>query len=128
MSLQARLTLWAILLTAAIVCIASALDVKSEFSRQFESTRHDATLIRQFAEEYVKHEIDRDSGAALTPQAAVEADAPDFSSELTQIMSNATPVVEVAICDERLRIIGDSSQSRIGGTCPRLADWNDAVK
>ena len=126
MSLQARLTLWAILLTAAIVCIASALDVRSEFSRQFESTRHDANLIRQFAEGDVKHEINRDSGT-VSPQAAVEADAPYLSSELKQIMSDTPPLVEIAICDERLRIIGDSSQSRIGGTCPRLPGWDQEV-
>jgi hypothetical protein len=126
MSLQARLTLWAILLTAAIVCIASALDVRTEFSRQFESTRHDANLIRQFAEGDVKHEINRDSGT-VSPQAAVEADAPYLSSELKQIMSDTPPLVEIAICDERLRIIGDSSQSRIGGTCPRLPGWDQEV-
>ncbi len=125
MSLQARLTLWAILLTAAIVCLASALDVGSEFSRQFESTLHDANLIRQFAEEYVKHEIDRDPGACA--QAAVEADAPYLSAELAQIMSGAAPVVEVAICDDRLRIIGDSLPSRIGSTCPQLPNWNEQV-
>ena len=126
MSLQARLTLWAILLTAAIVCIASVLDVRSEFSQQFESTRHDANLIQQFAELDVKHEIDRNSGS-LSPQAAVEADAPYLSSELKQIMSKVTPLVEIAICDERLRIIVDSLQSRIGGTCPQLPEWDREV-
>jgi hypothetical protein len=126
MSLQARLTLWAILLTAAIVCIASALDVRSEFSRQFDSTRHDARLIRQFAEEFVKHAVDRDP-QATSPAAAVQQDAPFLSSELTQIMGSAKPLVEVAICDDRLRIIGDSSENKIGGTCPQLANWNDTV-
>jgi signal transduction histidine kinase len=126
MSLQARLTLWAILLTAGIVCIASALDVRSEFSRQFESTRHDANLIRQFAEGDVRHEINRDSGT-VSPQAAVEADAPYLASELKQIMSDTPQLVEIAICDERLRIIGDSLQSRIGGTCPRLPGWDQEV-
>jgi len=126
MSLQARLTLWAILLTAAIVCIASGLDVRSEFSQQFESIRHDATLIQQFAEQDVKLEIDRNSGA-LSPQAAVGEDAPYLSAELKQIMSKVTPLVEIAICDERMRIIVDSSQSKIGGTCPQLPEWDREV-
>jgi hypothetical protein len=126
MSLQARLTLWAILLTAAIVCFASVLDVGSEFSREFASTRHDAQLILQFSEEFVRHAIDRDPAAA-SPQAAVEEDAPNLSSELGQIMSGAKPLVEVAICDDRQRIIGDNSAEKIGSGCPQLPDWNDAV-
>ena len=49
MSLQSRLTLWAIALTAVIVSIVSILDLSSEVTRQFASTRHDSELVRQFA-------------------------------------------------------------------------------
>ena len=48
MSLQSRLTLWAIALTALVVGIVSLIDLSSEITRQFDSTRNDAELIRQF--------------------------------------------------------------------------------
>ena len=127
MSLQARLTLWAITLTAAIVCIASALDVWSEFQREFQATRHDVQLIRDFTEEFVKDAIERNPEAE-SPQAAVEADAPHLSASLAKVTKNAQSVVEVAVCDNHSRIIGDSSLNKIGGMCPQLPDWEMAVQ
>jgi signal transduction histidine kinase len=126
MSLHARLTLWAILLTAAIVAVASALDLSSEINRQFASTQHDTELIRQFAEEFVKHSIDRDK-SSLTEQEAIEKDAQHLSGELVQLMGGLRPLVEIAVCDDRQRIIGDSFINKIGGPCPQLPNWNEAV-
>jgi hypothetical protein len=126
MSLQARLTLWAIGLTAVIVCVASVLDVGSEFSRQFSATRRDAQLILQFAEKFVRHAVDSDPDAQ-SAQAAIEKDAPDLSSDLSQLMHDSRPLVEVAICDDRQRVIGDSNAARVGGTCPDLPEWQEVV-
>jgi len=126
MSLQARLTLWAIGLTAAVVCIASALDVGSEFSRQFDATRHDAQLILQSIGEFVRYAVDHDPNAE-SAQAAIEQDAPDLSAGLNRLMRGSRPFVEVAVCDHRQRVIADSDAARVGGTCPRLPDWNDVV-
>ncbi|HKD10413.1 MAG TPA: ATP-binding protein [Bryobacteraceae bacterium] len=125
MSLQARLTLWAIGLTAVIVCVASVLDVGSEFSRQFNTTRHDAQLILQSVEEFVRV-LGRDSDTehAQTP---VGPDAPDLSAALHQLVQGARPLVEVAVCDDRRNVIGDSDAAKIGGPCPALPEWSNVV-
>ncbi|MDP9169856.1 MAG: hypothetical protein M3N54_04510, partial [Acidobacteriota bacterium] len=126
MSLQARLTIWAIALSAAIIGIVSLFDLSAEIRRQFDSTHHDTELIRRFAEEFVKHSIDRDTVSA-TPQLAVVNDAPHLSRELAQLMTGIKPLVEVAVCDPMKRVIGDSLPSRMGQPCPDLPDWNAAL-
>jgi signal transduction histidine kinase len=126
MSLQSRLTLWAIGLIALIVCIASALDVGSEFSRRFAATKHDAQLILQFVEEFVRYAVDRDPNAE-NAQVAIEQGVPDLSANLKALMQGSPPLVEIAVCDRRQRVIGDSDAARIGGTCPSLPEWNDVV-
>ncbi len=126
MSLQARLTLWAIALTALIVAVVSVFDLSSEVKRQFKSTEHDTELIRRFAEEFVRHSIDRDK--TLTPQQAIVKDAANLSGELAQLTVGIKPLVEIAVCDPARRIIGDSFPTRLGETCPNLANWNDAIR
>ena len=126
MSLQSRLTLWAIALTAVIVSIVSILDLSSEVTRQFASTRHDSEFVRQFAEEFVKHSIDRDTSSP-TPRDAILKDAPVLSAELVQAMTSMRPLVEIAVCDPTRHIIGDSFLNKIGGACPDFPDWNRAI-
>ncbi len=108
MSLQARLTLWAILLVAAIVGIASALGLSSEINREFYVTRHDTDLIRQITEELISHSVE--------------------PAELAPVMSSVKPLVEIAVCDREGRIVGDSFRNKVGHACPNLPDWGDAVK
>jgi len=127
MSLQARLTLWAIALTAVIVCVASVLDVGSEFSRQFNATNRDAQLILHPAEKYVRYAVDLNPNAE-SAQAAIEQAAPNLSANLQELMRDLPPLVEIAICDTRRRVIGDSDAGRIGGTCPDFDDWNAVLE
>jgi signal transduction histidine kinase len=108
MSLQGRLTLWAIILVAAIVGIASALDISSEINREFYVTRHDTELIRQMTEELIRHSVE--------------------PSELAPVMTSVRPLVEIAVCDRDQRIVGDSSPSRVGRPCPQLPNWNEAIR
>jgi signal transduction histidine kinase len=108
MSLQARLTLWAIILVAAIVGIASALDLSSEINREFYVTRHDTDLIRQMTEELIRHSVE--------------------PAELAPVMTSVRPLVEIAVCDRDERIVGDSSPAKVGQPCPELPSWNDAIK
>lgn len=127
MGLQTRLTLWIILLTATVVGVIAALDLSNEIDRQFITTRHDIDLIRQFSEDFIRHSIDQDT-TSPTPQAAIEKDAPRLSVELLQSIGAVKPLVEVAVCDERDRIIGDSFPAKIGGKCPLFPDWNATVE
>jgi signal transduction histidine kinase len=126
-SLQRRLTLWAIALTAAVIGIVSVFDLSSEIQRKFESTHRDTELIRRFAEEFVKHSIDRDT-TSRTPQIAVLKDAPHLSGELAQLMTDIRPLVEIAVCEPMGRVIADSWPNRIGGECRPLPDWYKAVQ
>ncbi|HWB95953.1 MAG TPA: hypothetical protein VG672_04605, partial [Bryobacteraceae bacterium] len=49
MKLQARLTLWSVLLMAAVVAIISAVDLGNEIEQQFESTLERAELLNKVA-------------------------------------------------------------------------------
>jgi signal transduction histidine kinase len=126
-TLQGRLTLWAVALVAAIVSIASAVDLSTEISREFGQIRHDTDLIRRFATESVKHSIDLDL-TAPNPEAAVENAAPRLSGELASIIDGVPSVVEIAACEPAHRIAADSIDGRIGYPCPNLPDWYAAVK
>jgi signal transduction histidine kinase len=111
MNLQARLTLWAIALVAVILGMASALDLSSQINREVDSTAHDTELIRQVTEEWVR-----------------QGDYSRLSTELAPLMHSVKPLVEVAVCDRANRIVGDSSQGKVGQPCPQLPNWNDAVR
>ena len=126
MSLQNRLTLWAILLTAVLVSIVSALDLSLEIERQLASTHDLAEPIRQLAEDLLSDTANLNPSAP-TPEAAIEKDAPHLSGLLLSLMSAMKPLVEIAVCDDRKRIIADSYRKRIGGSCPDLPNWQDTV-
>lgn len=125
MSLQARLTLWAVLLVALIVGVAAALNLLSVVNRELDTTAHDTELIRRFADEWILRSIEFDPAA--TPQEAVEKEAPHFSDEFEPVMATLKPLVEIAICGPAGRVVGDSFPARIGRPCPQLPDWNASV-
>ncbi|MDE3199210.1 MAG: PAS domain-containing protein [Acidobacteriota bacterium] len=120
MSLQARLTLWAVSLTALIVGLASIYDVLSEFNRQFASVRHDAALIERFTEEFVRHSTRGQSDTDLTNQI-------DLSHDLRRLLQGAEPFTEIAVCDLRQTLVADSAPEKAGGACPRYPAWLGAV-
>lgn len=127
MSLQARLTLWSILLTAIVVGLVSFIDLTSEINRQFFATENDAELIRRLAEEFTRHSVDRSSGAASSA-AAVAADAEWLSGQLKSLARVMKPVSEIAVCDPSgSRILADNFRNRIGSACPDYAVWSDVV-
>lgn len=120
MSLQARLTLWAISLTAIVVCLASAYDVWSEFNRQFASTHHDAILIERFTEQFVRRATIDQPNDELGNQL-------NLSNDLHRLIQGAEPFIEFAVCDGRKSLIADSSPEKAGGACPDLPRWLETV-
>ena len=128
MSLQARLTLWSILLTAIVVGLVSLIDLTSEINRQFFSTQNDAELIRRLAEEFTRHSIDRNPGAP-SASAAVSKDSAWLSGQLLSLMRVMKPVSDISVCDDSgSRILADSHIEHIGQTCPSAPVWSQVME
>ena len=128
MSLQARLTLWSILLTAIVVGLVSFIDLTSEINRQFFSTQNDAELIRRLAEEFTRHSIDRNAGAP-SARAAVSNDSAWLSGQLLSLMRVMKPVSDISVCDDAgSRILADSHLEHIGQPCPSAPVWSQVME
>ncbi|MBV8820455.1 MAG: PAS domain-containing protein [Acidobacteriaceae bacterium] len=118
MSLQARLTLWSIVLMAVIVGIVSSIDLAQEVNRQLAAARDRADLIGQLVNAFVQHSAARDPA---NPRGAVAGDAEHLSTQLVSLMSG--PLSEIAVCDNTGRVLADSLPRQIGKKCPDFPDW-----
>jgi signal transduction histidine kinase len=124
MTLQARLTLSSVVLTTAIVTLISAVDLANDMDRQFETTLGRANLVKRVASDWVVETVQRERGLSLR-EALRE---PHVATELTKILADAPPLLEIAICDPKNEILMDSDPSRLGATLQSYPDFTAVVK
>jgi hypothetical protein len=94
MTLQARLTLWSVLLMLLIVGMISALDLGNEMQHQFEATLDRANLLKRVSAAYVLQILERQP--TLDPVRAVQSD-PHLAPQLLEILTASHTLLEIAV-------------------------------
>ncbi len=123
MSLQARLTISSVLVTAAIVALISAVDLGNEMEQHFESTLERAELLKKVAANLVVQTLERQPQQPL----AEALRDPALSGELVDILTASHALLEIAVCDNRNEVLADSSPDRRGIIFPPYPDFRPVV-
>lgn len=125
MKLQARLTLWSVLVMAAIVAIISAVDLGNEIEQQFESTLDRAELLKKVAANLVLAALARQPATAPLPDALRDE---TLATNLVDILTASHALLEIAVCDARNdQILADSDPHRRGLFFPTYDDFRPLV-
>lgn len=124
MKLQARLTLWSVLVMTAIVAVISVVDLAKEIERQFEATLERAELLQRVATNLVVSTIDRDRNLPLREALRDE----HIQKGLIEIMTSSRALLEIAVCNTRNDILADSDPKRLGLTFPPYPDFRPVVE
>lgn len=111
MNLQARLTVWSIVVMTLIVATISALDLTDELDRQFEITLRRSASIWRLAASAVNRSVLRKS---KVPNPALVQDDPGLTEEFRQLLAESGPIVAIAVCDADGTILNDADTGRIG--------------
>ena len=124
MSLRVQLTLWSVLVMAAIVGAVSTVDLAQEVSHQFDSTLERADYYMGAAINAVKNTVNRNP--AIPIHDALQNDA-DLSNQLLAAMTSSKSLLEIAVCDPQDMILVDIP-GRAGGKFPAYPDFRPLVK
>jgi signal transduction histidine kinase len=120
MSLQARLTLWSVLVMASIVGFISALDLTRDLQRQFQSTLERAELLKNVSVALVLQSIERERNLPFREALALD---PNLREQLRNILSYSPALMEIAVSDRNNRIIVSSEPRRVGESFQSLEDF-----
>ena len=123
MSLRGRLTLWSVLLMAAVVLLISAVDLANEMQQQFDFTLERADLVKRVATKMVFQALDRQPAVSL--RAALRD--PQLAEGLVSLLATLPPLVEIAVCGDNNEILADSSPDQIGHTLNGYEDFAPVV-
>jgi signal transduction histidine kinase len=124
MSLRVQLTLWSVLVMAAIVGAVSAVDLAQEVSHQFDSTLDRADYYMGAAINAVKNTVNRNP--AIQIHAALQTDS-DLSNQLLAAMTSSKSLLEIAVCDPQDMILLDIP-GHAGIKFPAYPDFRRLVK
>lgn len=120
MTLQARLTLWSVIVIGLIVGMVSALDLIQEIQHQFDSTLERSEGFLRLAENMVIHH------GMTSPEQMT--DDPKLQGQLLDIMSMSATLLEIAVCAPDGTIIVDSDPLQVGKKFPDYENFEQLVK
>ena len=125
MNLQAKLTLWNILLVVVIVVTISGVDLINNMGQQFESTLRRAEILKYVAGNAVERTVNTPA-----PRPLREAlHDPDLQKELIALLGNDKPILEIAVVDPKSNeILADTSPERRGKQSGPYKDFAELVK
>ena len=123
-SLQARLTLWSVLVMTVLVGAISAVDLNNAIQYQFSDTLKRAESTAQFCAALVRDALAR--GQEL-PIAEVLKTS-EVSAELAQVLPLSQNGLEIAVCDRDNRILADSTPISVGEIFTPYPDFRSAAE
>lgn len=127
MTLQARLTLWSMLVMAAIVVVVSISDMVGEVNRQFVDSLNQGKLILSYAVSATNREA---QNAALNDySASVAARSYQLSGQLLDLTASSKSLVDdIVITDGSGRILADSYPQTAGTNFVPRPDFSAIVE
>jgi signal transduction histidine kinase len=124
MTLQARLTLYYVLLAVLMAGIISAVNLRNETQAEFDATLERAQTLQRLAVQQLKQAVDRQP---TTPLRDALQD-PDLVSLYRNIMLfSHYAILEIAVVDPNNEILLDSSPYRLGAKLPVYDDFEPLV-
>jgi len=123
MSTQTRLTLSSVLVMTAIVVIISIVDLGYQIDAQFQATLQHAELLMHMASDAVVDTLNTDR---LHPWRETLR-ASNLQRSLTDIVSEKSAVLEIAVCDDGKEILIDSDPRQEGNFCPTWENFRPVV-
>lgn len=125
MSLQARLTLWSVVVMAIIVGVVSGLDLTHEINNQFLSTLERAEHTKRLSVDTVRRSLN--ANRSLTVGEVLTKDSL-LSDHLLDIMTSSQTLVEIAVCDANNEILIDTDPSRLGSKYVPYSNFRELVR
>lgn len=122
--MQARLTLWSIIVMALIVGFVSTLDLADEIDRQFQSNRQRAEAALQIALNLVIDSLQPNFHSPVTSDILNRG---LISEELQPLIGVSHTLVEIAVCDPHGRILADTKPERVGTDFPFMDSFSSLV-
>ncbi len=126
MTLQARLTLWSMLVMAFIVTVVSVSDLIGEINRQFENSLQQSILILSYASSATNHEIQRSRHLGTAEAVSRSSELPSDLFDI--VMASENLVNEIAVTDQRGIILADSDRKNIGKRFVNYPDFRRIVE
>jgi len=124
MNLQAKLTLWSILLVVVIVITISSVNLITNMNQQFDATLRRAEILKVVAGDAVVRAVNAPTARPLR-EALRDA---ELQSELTALLTNEKTILEVAVVDPKTNeILADSTPERRGEQSGPYKDFEELV-
>lgn len=123
MTLQARFTVWSVLVMTAIVVLISGFDLTNDMDHQFETTLERAELLKRVSVNTVLQALDRSREVPLREALR----DPHISAEFVNLLTASHALLEIAVCDRKNEILVDSDPGRLGLTFPPYPDFRPVV-
>ncbi len=126
MTLQARLTLWSMLVMASIVTVVSISDLVGEINRQFENSLQQSLLILSYASSATNREIQQQPGKSGS---LAITQSHSLSPQLFDIARASDNLVDdIAVTDENGIVLADSRPAAIGSKIGEHPDFRQIVE
>ena len=125
MTLQARLTLWSVIVMGVIVGVVSGLDLTHEINNQFLSTLERAEHTKRLSVDTVRRSLNANRSL---PVREVLTNDPLLSGHLLDIMTSSQTLVEIAVCDASGEILIDTDPNRLGLKYNEYPNFRSLVK
>ena len=125
MNLQAKLTLWYVLLAVVIVGSISFVDLATNMEQQFDATLKRAEALKVSAGILVKSTLNSQLSKSL-PEAL---HAPALQTDLEGLVTGAKAILEIAVVDAHTNeVLADSTPERTGVDAGHYPDFQTLVK
>src|SRR3954447_5906476 len=123
MNLQAKLTLWYVMLAMVIVGSISGVDLANNMQVQFESTLDRADLIKATAGKFVSKTL---NSQRTKPLKEVLRD-PELTNDLQDLLGK-NAILEIAVLDPKTDMaLADSIPDKVGEKIGPFPDFRDLV-
>ena len=124
MNLQARLTLYFVLLAVSLVSVISAVNLAHDIQLQFDTTLDRAESLRTFATDMVVATVARQPDKSLREALR----DPDLTKLLQDTMLASSAILEIAVVDPQNEVLADSVPDHpLGETLPPYPDFSPVV-
>src|SRR5215467_143988 len=123
MNLQAKLTLWYMMLAVVIVSAISLVDLANNMQQQFESTLDRAETLKLAATKFVRKTIN----SQLTKPLPVALQDPGLASDLLDLLQGGA-ILEISVVDPATNeVLAGSLSTRVGERVAPYPDFRDLV-
>ena len=126
MTLQARLTLWSMLVMAFIVAVVSISDLIGEINRQFDNSLQQSLLILSYASSATNREIQRSRHLGPVEAVSRSQALPGYLFDIAMASENL--IDDIAVTDRNGIILADSTTGKIGHKFGPYPDFRNIVE